>query len=110
MNKEEVHVLIKQWSHETCMLSFHDRKHPAYKALVAAGEEILPFLFERLRDSIGHDEGLTFDDDNSPWISACVIGDITKHACTKDFPREYAGQLEKLREHILDWGKANAHI
>lgn len=110
MNREEVHALIKQWSHETCFLSFHDRKHPAYRALVAAGEEVVPFILERLQDSIGHDSGDDMDHDNSPWISVCVIGDITKHASTKDFPREHAGCLDELRKHILDWGKKNAHL
>ena len=105
MNKEEVHALIKQWSHETCFLSYHDRKHPAYQELVAAGPDIVPFLLERLQDSIGHDKGEKFDHDNSPWISVCVIGEITNHASTKTFPREHAGQLEKLREHILKWGE-----
>lgn len=107
MNREEVHELIKVWSHETCMLSYHNYKHPAYLTLLTGGEEIIPFLLERLENSIGRDSGDTYDHDNSPWVTIMAIGDISLHDSHRDFPREYAGNLDKLRECILTWGKAN---
>ena len=104
MNKKEVFELIKQYSHDTKFLSsFAEYDHPAYLKLKEAGTEIIPFLLERLQDSIGHDSGEDFDWDNSPWVSIALLGDITNGECFAGFPQEYAGQLDKLRAHILAW-------
>jgi hypothetical protein len=109
MNKEEVAELIKQYSHDTMFLSSSAvEDHPAYVQLKTAGHEIIPFLLERLADSIGHDRGDTFDMDNSPRASMALLCDITNGECLVGFQHEYAGMLDKLRAHILQWGKSKS--
>ena len=107
MTHERFLHLVKLWSNETAALSIHNRKHPAYKELLAEGEKIIPWLFERLQHSIGRDRGKTFDHDNSPWLSVCLLGELTK--ALKTFPAKHAGNLDKLREHYLEWGKKNGY-
>ena len=103
MNKEEFLELVKQYAHDTCFLSYHDQTHPAYLKLLDEGPVIVPWVLERLEYSIGRDSGDTFDHDNDPWLLLVLLGQLTD--CQKTFPREYAGQLDKLREHALQWGK-----
>jgi len=110
MTKEEFYELIKQWSHDTCFLSYHDTQHEAYLKALQAGEEIIPWALERLKDSIGHDSGNTMDRDNSPWFTVCLLGDLSKGECLATMPREYAGRLVKIREHILQWGESKGFI
>jgi hypothetical protein len=105
MNKEEFLKLHTEFCKDTCGLSFTKRDHPAYVALLNAGEEIIPWLLERLRDSIGHDEGDTFDASNSPWLSTDLLFSLSNGQCFSKFPRKHAGVLDKVRAHILKWGK-----
>jgi hypothetical protein len=108
MTKEEFYELIKQWSHETCFSSSHDTDHPAYIKALQAGEEVIPWALQRLKDSIGHDRGDAMDHDNSPWFTVCLLGDITD--CLDDLPLKYAGMLGEIREHILQWGHDKNYI
>ena len=110
MTKEEFLELVAQWSMETCFLSWHDTKHPAYLTLLEAGPSIIPWLLERLQDSIGHDHGDDYDHTNSPWLSTCLLGDLTKGTAFMDFPEEYAGNLIEIRKHLLKWGRCQGHI
>lgn len=108
MTKEEFYELIKQWSNETSFSSRHEREHPAYVKALQAGEEVIPWALQRLKDSIGHDRGDDMDHDNSPWFTVCLLGDLT--GCLKTMPRKYAGMLGKIREHILQWGHDKNYI
>jgi hypothetical protein len=105
MNKEEVCLLIKEYSNETMFLSFVQHDHPAYVKLKTAGDTILPFLLERLQDSTGHDEGTKLDLDNDPWAIMSLIGELSNGDCLEAFPENNAGILNKLRKHILEWGE-----
>jgi hypothetical protein len=110
MTKEEFYQLVKQWSHDTCYLSYHDTSHICYVQALQAGAEVIPWALERLKDSIGHDCGDTYDHDNSPWFTAILIGELTDHEWATnipeaDFHEEYAGRLDKIRESILQWGQ-----
>lgn len=108
MTKEEFYELIKQWSHETCFSSSHDTDHPAYIKALQAGEEVIPWALERLKDSIGHDSGDDMDHDNSPWFTTCLLSDLT--GCLANLPRKHAGRLVAIREHILQWGHDKNYI
>jgi hypothetical protein len=115
MTKEEFYELIKQWSYDTCFKSYQDMEHPAYIKAVQAGEEVIPWALERLKDSIGHDHGNTYDHANSPWFTTCLIGELTKDEWAAnipeaDFHEEYAGRLDKIRECILQWGETKGLI
>ena len=101
LSKEEFLTLVARYSHETVFLSYHDYNHPAYLKLKEAGTDIVPWLLERLRDSIGHDAGDAMDYDNDPWLCICLLGELTD--CMKNFPEKYAGRLNRLRAHILLW-------
>jgi len=83
MNKEEFLKLHGEYCKDTCGLSFEKRNHSNYVALVNAGEQVIPWLLERLRDSIGHDEGDTFDAKNSPWFSTSLLCELTNGECLK---------------------------
>lgn len=104
--KEEFMELVKQYSNETIYLSFIERKHPAYVSLLAAGQEIVPWLLERLEDSIGHDRGNDMDHDNCPWLAISLLGEITAGVCWDGCPSEHAGRLNEVRSHLLKWGEA----
>lgn len=106
MIKEEFCNLIKEWSHDTCCLSYHDTSHPAYVKALQAGEEVIPWALERLKDSIGHDVGGAMDHDNSPWFTICLLSDLTNRECVAKFPRKHAGMLDKIRKHIIKWGES----
>lgn len=109
MTKQEFLDLVKQYSNDTIFLSFTERKHPAYVELLAQGQEIVPWLLERLGDSIGRDRGDYMDHDNDPWLAISLLSEITHQACFDNFPEEHAGKLVEVRNHILNWGlKQNA--
>ena len=110
MNKEEVALLVKQYSNDTSCLSFIKREHPAYEQLVAAGKEILPFLLERLKDSIGHDDGDSMDNDNFPWLILSLIGEITVNNCWLGLPNKSRGKLKEVRNFLLKWGESQGLI
>lgn len=110
MTKEEFYELIKQWSRDTCFLSYHDIEHQAYLKALQAGEEVIPWALERLKDSIGHDSGDDMDPDNSPWFTTCLLCDLSKGECLATMPRKYAGMLVKVREHILKWGESKGLV
>lgn len=105
MNKSEFLELVKQYSNETLFLSFTKRDHPAYIKLLTAGEEITPWLLERLKDSIGHDHGDEMDLDNDPWLSIHLLGEITAGVCWDGFPSEHAGKLNEVRNFLLKYGE-----
>src|SRR5271170_8336708 len=106
MNKGEVYTLIKQFSNETAHYGYTATDHPAYKELANAGKEILPFLLERLEDSVNRDIGLRFDPDNDPWLTINLIIRASDEACIEGFSYEHAGWLVGLRSHILKWGES----
>jgi hypothetical protein len=113
MTKEDFLQLVKQYSNETVFLSFTKRDHPAFIKLLAEGPSILPWLLERLKDSIGHDgpdHGGEIDLDNCPWLSTHLIGELSTSTCWGDFPEEHAGKLVKIRDHLLKWGETQGHI
>lgn len=110
MIKEEFIALVKEYSNDTATSSFHKEDHPAYVKMLAAGLKIIPLALERLQDSIGHDEGDTFDIDNDPHMLIHLIAQLTDKACFKSFPKKHAGKLDMLRKYVLKWGKAEEFI
>ena len=101
MTRDECYALIKQYSNDTLTSSFIQTDHSAFRALLAGGEEIIPFVLERLKNSVGRDSGDTMDYDNDPWLTISVLTEITNGACVKDFPEEYYGMLDHLREYVI---------
>ena len=110
MTKEEFIALVKEYSNDTGFCSFHKEDHPAYVKMLVAGKKVIPWALERLKDSIGHDEGDTFDHDNDPHMLIHLISQLTNKDCFKSFPQKYAGMLNMLRKYVLKWGKAEGYI
>lgn len=106
MNREEVYALIKQYSNETAHYSYTATDHPTHRLLTAAGKDILPFLLERLRDSVGRERGENFDPDNDPHLLIDLIGKASDERCYEGFTASDAGYMDDLRAHILRWGEA----
>jgi hypothetical protein len=104
--KEEFLECVKQYSNETSVLSYTDREHPAYVKLLAAGQDIIPWLLEKLSDSIGHDSGDDMDWDNDPWLTISLLGELSTGICWDGCPSEHAGKLDKVRTHLLKWGES----
>jgi hypothetical protein len=105
MDKERFLDLHKQYSLDTVFLSSIEPDHPAYVELFNAGPDIIPWLLERLQNTIGHDEGDTFDSANCIHLSTCLIGQLTHGRCWEGYPEELAGVVSQGREHILNWGR-----
>lgn len=110
MNKERFLELYKTWSSETAVYSTHQVHHPAYLELKSAGNEIVPWMLSRLQDTVGRDVGDKIDHDNSPWLSICLLHDIVGDECFKEFSYKHAGNLVKIRKHLLKWGKEKKFI
>lgn len=104
MDQAEFNALVKEYSVDCCVLSFLKQDHPALVKILAEGPVVIPWALQRLKDSIGHDRGDSFDMSNDPWLNCHIIGVLSNHECTKAFPQKYAGRLDKLRAHILRWG------
>ena len=102
MTKEECYALIKKHSNETIFLSYHPTDIASYKELLAGGNEIIPFVLERLKDSIGHDRGNAMNWDNCSWLAISLLTEFTNGACLDGFPHEYSGQLVRLREYVIN--------
>jgi hypothetical protein len=111
MNKEKFLQLHKQYSLDTAFLSFTKTDHPAYVELsVLKNEWGIIWALERLKDSIGHDRGDDYDSSNDPWLSIALLGEYTDGVCWKEFPEKYAGMLNELRAHLLQWSKNENYI
>ena len=98
MNKDKFLELYKQYSRETVLLSFLHQKHPAYVELLSAGEDIVPWLFERLKDFSNE----TFiDQENDPWLSINLIHNLAPEYWY-GWNTDNNGQLTKILAFLLD--------
>jgi len=77
-----------RWRKETDGRSVKKHRHPDYVAIIDAGPEMVPLILEELRDHGGH------------WFVA--LSELTGEC---PIPTEYAGNIAKMRECWLNWGK-----
>ena len=110
MNKERFLELHKQYCEETAMMSMAMTSHPAYIELVSAGKIAIPWALERLKDTIGRDEGDSLDISNSPHLSSELISKYTDSKCFYGFPKKYAGMVDVVRDFLLKWGESEGLI
>ncbi len=92
------------------MLSFLKQDHPAYLKLIQAAPEIIPWAMERLRATIGRDQGESYDHENDPWLLIRVIDLQAKGRALANYPYEDSGKLGKLRAYCLKWGESQGLI
>ena len=88
-------ALADQWRRETGMLSSISQMaaHPAYQEIIAMGPDIIPLLLRELQERGGH------------WFPA-----LRALSGENPAPREYAGQIPKIRECWLEWGRQQGYI
>lgn len=108
MTKEEFIELTKEYSRETIFYSFIKQDHPAFIKLMAGESEIIPWALERLMETIGHDRGDAFKQDNDPWLLFSVLWNVV--CPIPKLPKEHAGRLSKIREYWLEWGVDNGYF
>jgi hypothetical protein len=93
--KEEFNNLASQWLQDVEGMSstVEMAKHPAYQKIVNMGQSVIPFLLEDLRQNPIY------------WLSA--LRQITKE---NPVPSEYKGNIKKMAEAWLNWGKQKGYI
>jgi hypothetical protein len=91
--EEEFYSLLKTWMDETCLKSYHDKTHYAYKKILNMGTDIIPLLLENI--------------DNS-WLPMCVLEDLIKDH--SHIPYEHYGNFPNLQKDWLKWGKDNGYL
>jgi len=70
-------------------LSFHDTKHPSYKAIVAMGKPVIPLLLANLWDS---------------WLPTIALRDILEKYPFEILAGE-RGKFDKINEKWYKWGQ-----
>ena len=68
-------------------------EHPAYRRIIGMGEQAVPLILEELERQSDH------------WFPA--LNELTG---TSPVPEESKGNVAKMRQAWLDWGKSEAHI
>lgn len=88
-------ALADQWRRETGLLSSSTQKtaHPAYQEIIGMGAAAIPLILREMQERGGH------------WFAAlrAISGE-------NPVPREYAGQIPRIREGWLEWGRLQGHI
>jgi hypothetical protein len=91
----EFQALVAQWKQATLNESSIERmtKDPSYRQIVAMGETAVPLLLEEMRERPDY------------WFAA--LREITK---TDPVPAEARGDLDRMTEAWLQWGRANGYL
>jgi hypothetical protein len=89
------HRLAGQWRDETELLSSTTAKamHPAYQQIIGLGPEALPLIFKELSERSGH----WF------WALRSITGE-------DPVPAADAGNVRRIVEAWLEWGRAHGYI
>jgi len=91
---EKFQRLKVEWEEKTINLSSFDQMvaHPAYVAIIAMGKRAVPFLLAEIKTSPNH------------WFFA-----LRKITGANPIPKTAAGNLRKMTEAWLKWGKKNGY-
>jgi hypothetical protein len=93
--EEKFNQLKSEWETETWHLSSVEAivNHPAYQKIIGLGKDVVPLLLKDLENQLQH------------WFYALTI--LTKE---NPVPQEYAGNMEKIRQCWLEWGKKKGYL
>lgn len=93
--KKEFLRLARLWKEQTSAASSVASMvmHPAYLEIISYGDKVIPFILEDLRDKPSH------------WFIALRILAKTSPVAPED-----AGNIKKMTEAWLAWGKANGKL
>ena len=86
---EKFDRLADMWRRETAGLSSPNRitMHPAYQAIIALGEEVVPFILDRMNTSPSH------------WFAALRA----IYYPTDPVPRDDWGDVDAMHDHWVRW-------
>lgn len=89
--------LAKRWHRETKYLSSdHDiAMNPAYQSIIGMGDRAIPLILQDLQRKT----------EPNPWFWALTM--ITRE---NPVPPEEAGDMRRMRERWLDWGRSRGYI
>lgn len=94
---EQFNKLAQQWEHATLAASFTNREHPAFKALVAMGSVIAPWVLRRM--------------DNAPTHWMEVLHEAIKTAPILGVPViNEPGVVVHMMEQWRKWGRDNGFL
>lgn len=90
--KRRFETLRDQWKQETSRASdmYRRTRHPRYRDIVAMGKDILPFVFEAMRE------------EPHCWFDAAL--EITGE---NPVPEDHAGIVREMQKDWLGWAKEN---
>lgn len=93
--KAEFDRLAAQWKRETRYQSSSDimAEHPAYQAIIAMGDDVIPLILADLRESMDH------------WFMA--LRSITGESPIREEDR---GKISAMTAAWLDWGRRHKYI
>ena len=92
---EDFQALAERWRRETGMFSSVTKKvdHPAYQRIIAMGATAVPLILRELAHRPGH------------WFEAlrAIVGE-------SPVPADKKGDITKVREAWLEWGRGKGYI
>lgn len=86
--------MYHKWKEDTMFLSFHDTKHPSYKAIIAMGNSVIPLLLSNLWDS---------------WLPTVALHEILGETPFEVLPED-RGRYDNLNEKWYKWGQKQGLI
>ena len=88
-------ALAEEWRRDTGMLSSVSRKamHSAYQQIIGMGSEVVPFILRDLQKSPDH------------WFWA-----LQAIARESPVPSEHAGDIRRMTQDWIKWGKIKGHL
>jgi len=94
-NKEKFERLAEEWKRDTMCLSSIQKisEHPSYQEIIQMGPIVLPYIFEALQKETDF------------WFYA-----LRKLTGENPVPKEFAGQIENIRQCWLNYGKEKGYI
>lgn len=98
---ESLDALITEWEKDTSLLSSFETKHPAFRAIVAMGEPIIPELLKRI---------------GTGWLPALALFEIVGKESSPDQGIEKINEVitgfrfDKINEAWILWGKAKGYL
>jgi len=96
MTKTEFNLLVKEWRDATAHLSNIKIKslHPAYQQIIAAGQDVIPFILNDLKEN-GPDD----------WFFA-----LTKITGENPLNPHTAGIMRSMTDAWLQWGIKRGYL
>jgi hypothetical protein len=107
ITKEQYREHMNHYAHETSHMSFTITAHPDYKAMLAMGEDIIPYLLEDIQAHPKYFMGDEYWSDF--WASIHLLYEILQDKAPI-IPEEDRGSLDPIQKLWVDWGIQNGYL